>query len=571
MTQIRRDPTPMTPKPTARSSQEGGESPSGSPQEEPKPKLQGDRLQLSAPPKKLGPLAPEPPAPEPPKSPEPPSSEPQGPSIETELTDRDVTLGLRLGENTRLSGRYVMNSPTMMQGAGLLKIDHQLTDNTTLFAGVGHMPGFYRNSIGPNQRIDSPTSAVFLGAEDLRDKRHDLGHGFNLDLSLHSVAVATVAYNHAESAVDPNLMGGLSKATVTGEAMVSRQFGSVDARLGYGNHLDLGMIGSYYFTGGRGLFPQTHYLQGGLSGKAGSVAYQADAFVPIATATNAFASSPRARLAVSAPLMPDLAAELGKDGLDRINASKSFAFGKGWEGTASVTVDRPMSSQRQYQAGIGVRYNFGGKPQNRPVSRPHDDYRMERSPVRSTAPVPVGRPQLRDFFSRDQIAQMKGKSVEELAQVLKTPEQVVAYLGEFVTYDDDRLEDAKGNYGSMTPNEVARLLKGVCRDQHPFMVSLMKEGAGIEGKTIGYTSPGTAHAISVYRNPETGKWNVIEYDRIHYTEADTAEAAFTHVRPDALVHGEWSEGGPNDRTHQKSIRYSDTAREWYRFVQPSRN
>lgn len=166
---------------------------------------------------------------------------------------------------------------------------------------------------------------------------------------------------------------------------------------------------------------------------------------------------------------------------------------------------------------------------------------------------------------------MKGKSVEELAQILKTPEQVVAYLDQFVTYDDDRLADAKGDYGSMTPNEVARLLKGVCRDQHPFVVSVMKEGQGVNGKTIGYASPETSHAIAVYQDPKSGKWNVIEYGRIHYTQADSAEEAFDRIRPDALVSGEWSENGPNGKNYQQTIRYSETAREYYRFVQPSKN
>ena len=97
----------------------------------------------------------------------------------------------------------------------------------------------------------------------------------------------------------------------------------------------------------------------------------------------------------------------------------------------------------------------------------------------------------------------------------------------------------------------------------------MKEAGAAEGRTIGYVSPDTSHAIAVYQDPKTGRWNVAEYGTIHYTQAASAEEAFERVRPDALVYSDWSGGGPNQKQHQVNIRYSETAREYYRFVQPS--
>ncbi|GEM_PF-3977306 len=494
------------------------------------------------------------------------------PVVETEVTDQDVTVGVQLSDKAKLTGRYVHDSPTMMQGAGLLKVDYRLDDSTTAFAGAGHMPGFFRNTIGPNERVNTPHSVLFAGFEDVRGNHTELGRGFRLDFGLQTVAVASMAYNHASRHVDASSTAGLSKATVTGEATLSRRFGNVEASIGYGNHLDLGMIGTYYTAGGKGLFPQTHFLQGEIEGKAGSVDFRASAYIPLATASNEFAADPKLRAEISAPYLPILSAVVSPRGLEQLEATKSWAIGSGWDATASASVVRPFDKP-EYSAQVGLRYSFGPKSSSRPpqrATRPPEDYRAEAPRPRQTSEVPVGHPRLRDYFNRTEIQAMRGKSVEELASLLKTPEQVVAYLEEFVRYDDDRLKDAKGDYGSMTPNEVARLLKGVCRDQHPFVVSVMKEGQGVNGKTIGYAAPDTSHAIALYQDPDSGKWNVIEYGRIHYTRADSAEEAFDRIRPDALVSGEWSEKGPNGKNHQQSIRYSETARTYYRFVQPSK-
>lgn len=545
MSDVRTDPpvrpAKLPPKPPA-----GNDRP---PQDPPKQQAQGDRLRLSSEARAASSKA-----------------------VEAEVTNQDLTIGARINDRTTFTGRYIYDSETMLQGAGLVKLDYQLGESTTAFVGAGHMPGFFHHAIGPNLRQDSPHSAVFFGVEDLRGTSRELGHGLRLDLGLSSVAVGTLAYNHEIKGLDMNSSAGLSKATVTGEATLSRRFGDLEASVGYGNHLDLGMIGNYYMTGGSGLFPQTHYLQAGLGGRAGALDFRADAYVPLATATNEFSRDPKLRAEVAGPYMPTIAAVGSPRGLEQIEATKSWAINREWEATASASVVRPFD-RPQYAAQVGIRYTFGGKDSGRPqrATRPSPDYRAEVPRPREPKAAPVAQPKLKDYFSPAEIRAMKGKSVEELAGILKTPEQVVAYLEEFVSYDYDRVKDPKGDYGSMTPNEVATLLKGVCRDQHPFIVSVMKEGQGVNGKTIGYAAPDTAHAIAVYQDPGTGKWNVIEYGRIHYTQSDSAEEAFDRIRPDALVSGEWSENGPNGKNHQKSIRYSETAREFYRFVQPSKN
>jgi hypothetical protein len=473
------------------------------------------------------------------------------------------------------SGRFFHGSPTMLQGGGLLKLDYDLAPSVTAFAGGGYLPGFYRHSIGPDARIASAHTVGFAGVEAAPKASWDLGNGFAADLGLRALGVATLAYNHEARGLDFNTSGGLSKATLTGEAGLSKQFGDVNLRVGYGNHLDLGLIGSYYLTGGGGLYPQTHYVEAGVGGVAGPMAIRADAYMPIETATSDFAADPRLRVKVGLPASawaPDLAITAGSQGIDRVELSRSWRLGD-VDASLMGAMAQPPGGKTEFQAGVGIRIALGGKERSgRPVTRPSPDWRAEpdRAPYRG-ATARTATPRLRDWFSRDQIAALKGKSVAELAEILKTPEQIVANLSEFVTYDGARLADPEGDYGSLSPDEVARLLRGVCRDQHVFLVEAFKEGAGVEGRQIGYLSPDTSHAIAVFKDPATGRWNVAEYGRIHYTQAASAEAAFEQVRPDALVYSNWSDGTAADKRHQVDIHYSRTAREFYRFVTPSAN
>lgn len=489
-------------------------------------------------------------------------------ALHSDLTSRDVTVGAELGGDTSLTARYIYNSPTMMQGAALLKLDYRPYENVTLFAGAGDMPGFYRNEIGTNRSVSTPTSAMFFGVASDDGKHWDLGQGYQLDGKVQIFGVGTLATNSETTGLDKPTMMGLSKATVTSDLTVSRKFGGIDATLGYGHHVDMGMAGTYYVTGGTGLFPQTHFLHGSIQGESGSLSYRADAYLPISSATNDFASTPKLRGELeSSSYLANLSMVAGKRGVERIEATKTWYRSGAFEATASVGIDRPFDSDREVMAELQLRYGFDGPTRPRRTSLSSSDYRAEQRPHQHEQPaIPYVQPRLTDFFTPAQIKAMRGKSVEELSKILKTPEQVAAYLSTFVSYDEARAADENGDLGSMTPNEVARLLTGVCRDQHPFVVEVLRQ-EGIDAKTIGYASPGTSHALAFFQDSKTGKWNALEYGRVYRTEADTPEQAFERLRPDALVSGEWSANGPNGKNYQQSIRYSETAREFYRFVQ----
>lgn len=469
----------------------------------------------------------------------------------------------------------------MLKGAGLVKLDYQLDEQNTAFAGAGFMPNFFRSEIGTNERRPSPTSVFFAGLDGRHETGWQLSSATRLDLRNHTFALLTVGRNQETGEADKAVSQGLSKATMTNEATLSHRFGPVTGSLTYGNHVDLGMTRAYYATGGEGLFPQTHYVQADLAGTLEAARFHAAAYIPLSTATSDFAPDPKVMAAVAAPHAPDMSVVAGAHGVESITTSKSWDLGHSWDATAGVRVERPFDGKREVQAFLGVRYNFGEKqpaqplpfapafPAPMPPTARNGGWRSEEAPRTAGAgQVPYSQPKLSDYFSQQEIAAMRGKPVEELARYLKTPEAVTAYLSANVRYDYGRMNDSNADIGSLTPNQVAALLKGVCRDQHSFVVEVMKEGAGIEGKQVGYAAPGTSHSIAVYADPRSGKWNVIEYGRLYHTEAATPEEAFARLRPDALTSSDWSQKGPNGANFVTNIRYSETAREFYRFVTP---
>lgn len=83
------------------------------------------------------------------------------------------------------------------------------------------------------------------------------------------------------------------------------------------------------------------------------------------------------------------------------------------------------------------------------------------------------------------------------------------------------------------PLDTWRTGTGVCVEQGAFTAYLLERG-GIEAHLVTYFGADVAHSIPVYRNPTTGKWNVLEYSRAHVTEARTLGEAMAMVAPDAL-------------------------------------
>jgi len=137
--------------------------------------------------------------------------------------------------------------------------------------GGGYMPNMFRNSIGPNETIELPTSFAFAslegnhsaGLEDIIDS------GINATFNSKISAVTTLAVNNSgdlddvkenvKVSIDDGISSGLSRFNWTPEFTLDKSFdafGDQDLTLSatYGVDLDLSLMASYYRSGGSG-FP----------------------------------------------------------------------------------------------------------------------------------------------------------------------------------------------------------------------------------------------------------------------------------------------------------------------------
>lgn len=160
------------------------------------------------------------------------------------------------------------------------------------------------------------------------------------------------------------------------------------------------------------------------------------------------------------------------------------------------------------------------------------------------------------------IYDLAGKTFDEVAREVDSPEEVTMYLGRNLTYDDGRAEDKTGTWAAYSSDEMLDKQTGVCRDQHALARDLLV-AAGYEAKLLAYSSSDQFHAIAVYKDPKTGNWGLIEYGT-HYPanelQAKTAEEALLRVRPGTMVIWHMRNAGPHERSVADRATYTPNYR-----------
>jgi len=499
--------------------------------------------------------------------------------VSVETTTQDMTVKGQISDKFDYALRYYHNSPLMLDKGVLGKVTYHPFKNTDIFLGAGYLPEVFSMSVGPNQLEKHPTSVVSLGINDKSNVfKLDLPAGLKLSGDVNSFAVATLGYDHAESKIDVGTIEGLTRANVRPSLTLSRDFldNKLHTAISYKTDFDLTMIGAYYVTGGKSIPPVTQFVEGTVSADVKGVNLGVTGYVPIKTYSNDFSTDPLIKLSVGSkekPYIPDAFVTFSPDGVKNAGLGKNVRVNSWLDVNAYAGVETSkFSSKPEFMAGGGLTVYFGKRPESqgaKPLSNHlindwRSDVPLTQKP--NTTSYNRSKPTLSSYFSSSEIDAMKNMSLDELKKILNTPEKVTAYLDYFVSYDHDRANNNTAPYGSLSPEEVANSKKGVCRDQHILVADLLK-AQGIEAVQVGYASAGnTLHAIAVYKDPQTGKWNVIEYGNIHYTQADTMEEAFNMVRPDAWVYGKFDDGSSNERRAQKGVYYSPSASAYYDFM-----
>lgn len=162
---------------------------------------------------------------------------------------------------------------------------------------------------------------------------------------------------------------------------------------------------------------------------------------------------------------------------------------------------------------------------------------------------------------------------ETVSGALTTPEDVAFFLGTF-EYDDSRADAGKGPYSPYSSEETLKLDTGVCRDQHTLARDILLAN-GYEAVAYGYDASRQGHAVTLYQDPKSGYWGMIEYGKIFppdQLKANSPEEALLMVRPTALVLTRYDSPGPDKRSTVDRAVYSETARVYERFMAgPSRD
>lgn len=181
------------------------------------------------------------------------------------------------------------------------------------------------------------------------------------------------------------------------------------------------------------------------------------------------------------------------------------------------------------------------------------------------APVAIGR---LGTLTQAQLAGLEGQDFEKVAQAAQTPEDVALLLGHNFTYDRKRADELKGFPGAYSAQEMLDKETGICRDYHALARDLLAAN-GYKAELLGYWSSNQAHAVTVYQDPQSGYWGVLEYGKLFppdQLKAKSPEDALLAVRPTILTILHYENNGPDQRSSVDGIFYTPAYRTYQRFM-----
>ncbi len=128
------------------------------------------------------------------------------------------------------------------------------------------------------------------------------------------------------------------------------------------------------------------------------------------------------------------------------------------------------------------------------------------------------------YISLSNPPQVENLTFDEITSVLNTPEKAAWYAGNFLNYDYDYTS------GIFSPEETFNNKKGVCMEQMSFQSYCLRKN-GYNSYTLVFDTCEFSHALCIYQDKKTGKWNAIEYDDIYYTYADSPSEVLEQIYP----------------------------------------
>ena len=120
-------------------------------------------------------------------------------------------------------------------------------------------------------------------------------------------------------------------------------------------------------------------------------------------------------------------------------------------------------------------------------------------------------------------------SFEKTVDWLDTPEKVAWYADLVLAYLYDH-NDESGLFNIYTPKEVFEKGGGNCTEKSCFQAYCLSRN-GYEAYAVSFTARSIAHAVCVFKDKATGKWNVLNTGEYYKVETDNIEEALDRLFP----------------------------------------
>jgi hypothetical protein len=111
---------------------------------------------------------------------------------------------------------------------------------------------------------------------------------------------------------------------------------------------------------------------------------------------------------------------------------------------------------------------------------------------------------------------------------LDTPEKIAAFDGARLNYLDTHNNGSGYIDGWYSAQQVYNLHGGNCIEQMNFESYVLRQH-GYQSYILGFVTPRVSHAMCVYQDKSSGKWNVIDYDRIILSQSGSPEGAIKNI------------------------------------------
>jgi hypothetical protein len=186
-------------------------------------------------------------------------------------------------------------------------------------------------------------------------------------------------------------------------------------------------------------------------------------------------------------------------------------------------------------AGIYLSKNYQEKQIGIQISLSQDNYKALEDFYLSRENIPADR-QVPIIYADTLIsdnAMENASELDQLSNILKMPWDVCYYTSKFINYTYEHNSLSAGWSNLFAPQEVFLLKKGNCTEQASFQQYLLNKN-GYETAILGTLARDFFHAILVYRDPASGKWNAIDNAgsyKMYFTRADSYEELITKVFP----------------------------------------